>query len=108
MLELLIGLSYRCESIMADQEYSMPMYEWFWKILSNVGLDQYTDNNFYEEKEKCMEVVNNILDNVINRTYRRNGKGGLFPLRHCKKDQRRVELWYQMSSYLVENYYEAV
>jgi hypothetical protein len=47
-----------------------------------------------------------ILEKVINRTYHSSGKGGLFPLKHAEKDQTEVELWYQMNTYLVENYYK--
>ena len=33
-----------------------------------------------------------------------NGTGGLFPLKRPRVNQRRVEVWYQMSEYLMENY----
>jgi hypothetical protein len=103
MLELIIGLAYRCESIMADQDANVQMDQWFWHILGNIDLDKFRDESYYDLGGSAM--VNNILDRVINRTYYRSGKGGLFPLKYSKKDQRDVELWYQMSSYLVENYY---
>jgi hypothetical protein len=104
MLELIIGLAYRCESIMADSESEGEMVEWFWKILENIGLDRFDDEVFYAEKGHL--VVDEILEKVINRTYHSSGKGGLFPLKHAEKDQTEVELWYQMNTYLVENYYK--
>lgn len=103
MLELLIALAFRCESIMADQNGDIPMKEWFWMMLGNVGLDKFTDVEHYDNWEGG--IVDDILNRIIDRTYHRNGRGGLFPLKSHKKDQRKVELWYQMSSYLVENYY---
>jgi hypothetical protein len=105
MLELIIGLAYRCEGIMAGQEYDLEMKEWFWKILSNAGLDSFTDEVYDKNVlgDRCS--VDQILDKIIDRTYNRSGKGGLFPLKFAKKDQRKVELWYQMCSYLIENYY---
>lgn len=103
MLELIIGLAYRCESIMADQDDSLEMMDWFWKLLMNVGLDPFTDDKYYELRGHV--IVDQILDRVINRTYDRDGRGGLFPLNRDRKDQRKIELWYQMSAYLVENYY---
>ena len=33
-----------------------------------------------------------------------DGFGGLFPLKHAKKDQRKVEIWYQLQNWLMENY----
>ena len=103
MLELIIALAFRCESIMVDQYDSIPMREWYWKLLSNVGLNKFTDEVYYDD---AAEIVDRILDRIIDRTYHRNGQGGLFPLKRYKKDQRKVELWYQMSEYLIENYYE--
>jgi hypothetical protein len=99
VLEVLIALAYRCESIMVDQDRNFPMRDWFWKMMENVGLIDYTDDEW--SPFTVMEKVNII----IKRQYERNGKGGLFPLKRTKEDQRKVELWYQMNYYLVENYY---
>ena len=103
MLELLISLAYRCETIMEGEPTNMKMIDWFWRMMSNAGLDIYTDEDFYEMHGEI--EVNAILKEIINRTYGRDGRGGLFPLRRPKKDQRKVELWYQMNAYLVENFY---
>ena len=51
------------------------------------------------------ENIDEILNKFIDRTYRASGYGGLFPLRHSKEDQRKVEIWYQMAAYLIENGY---
>jgi hypothetical protein len=40
---------------------------------------------------------------VIWRTYDRRGHGGLFPLQRSNRDQRRVEIWYQLSEYLLQD-----
>lgn len=98
MLEMLVALSVRCENdIMAlpDEDNT---YQWFWEMLKNLGLDYYNNDRFSPVK------VGKILDNVIFRRYDRNGKGGLFPLRNAKTDQRGVEIWYQMGSWLCENF----
>lgn len=103
MLEVVIGLAYRCESIMVDEEQNMEMSQWFWKIMSNVNLDLYTDVDYYDLNGQV--EVSLTLNRIIERTYQRSGKGGLFPLKHSREDQRKVELWYQMNTYLVEKYY---
>lgn len=100
MLELLIGLSIRCRELvygLNDNEDGID--EWFLRLLINAGLTKYSDDNYNESE------VDRILENLIERKYQRNGKGGLFPLEWSRKDQRKVELWYQMSEYLVKNYY---
>jgi hypothetical protein len=112
MLELLIGLARRMDDTMQDPEGPTGamseedrVARWFWEILGNVGLDYYTDEVWVE---KCgTMMVDMILNRILDRTYHRNGKGGLFPLRTPKKDQRKVEIWYQMSTYLLENYYSS-
>lgn len=105
MLELMISLAYRCESMAIDQE--KPMKEWFWILVNNLALYEYWDSNY--KKLGGDTEVDRILDVVIERTYARNGRGGLFPLtptsENIEIDQRKEELWYQMSAYLIENYY---
>lgn len=97
VLEMLIGLA-RIASFETDEE----AYIWFWRFLENLELKEYTDNRWNEITE---EHVDEILDRFVNRKYDRNGVGGLFPLRHSRRDQRKVELWYQLSAYLLEGHY---
>jgi len=100
MLELVISLSVLCrELVYGLNENHDDISEWFWRLLINAGLPKYTDDVFDEVE------VDAILENIIERKYSRNGEGGLFPLEWSRKDQRKVELWYQMSEYLVKNFY---
>ena len=93
-LEMLIAFSRR----LAFESFGTAD-EWFWKLLENLGLSTFTDISYNAEIDQKVEKV---LDVVNNRKYAKNGEGGLFPLRHAAKDQRKVELWYQMSSYVLE------
>jgi len=92
MLELLIGIS-RKLSFSAEGEPRL----WFWELINNLGLSKLTDAAHFVD-----ETVLDTLDAVIWRTYHYNGTGGLFPLKGPCADQRRVELWYQMSAYILE------
>lgn len=103
MLEMLIGLAKRMEELTADVEEGDRTVEWFWTILQNCGLGGFTDEAY--EDLGGVAMVHYILDKVLGRTYKRNGDGGLFPLKYSKKDQRKVEIWYQMCEYIIENYY---
>lgn len=104
MFEMLIGLAYRCEDIMRGHEDKcMEMVCWFWKMIENCGLYVYTDDAYEIEFNDIK--VEEILDKIINRTYTKNGRGGLFPLKHSVKDQRKVEIWYQMNTYLNDIYF---
>lgn len=93
MLEMLIALARRLSF-----EDDLPEEQWFWHLLENLGLHSFTDRGGWSEQD-----VDEVLDDVIWRTYEEDGRGGLFPLQDAQEDQREVELWYQMSEYLLEN-----
>lgn len=92
-LEMLIGLSRRI-SFETDEE---PEY-WFWHLLDNLGLHGFNDRSHYSPEE-----VQTRINTVIMRTYDPDGCGGLFPMQRTREDQREVELWYQLSAYLLQN-----
>jgi hypothetical protein len=99
ILEVLIGLAIRCCETLADDDNNMRIDQWFWLLMSNCGLNRFTDDRYSSLD------TDEIVDRIVYRRYERNGVGGLFPLKRARRDQRKVELWYQMSYYLVENYY---
>lgn len=89
-LEMLIALSRR----LAFEAGGEPL-DWFWHLLRNIELDHITD-----AQEIPREEISEKLNVIIFRTYKRNGIGGLFPLKRTSRDQREVEIWYQMFEYL--------
>ena len=95
VLEMLIALSRRLSF-----EGDGPAEDWFWILLKNIELDQCTDARY---KSQMHAYVDDILDRIIWRTYNDNGRGGLFPLRDARQDQREVEIWYQLSAYLMQD-----
>ena len=103
MLEMLVGLARRIEETMAEPGKDDQTPKWFWEMMENSTLDLYTDA-LYSDMNGERDVPKIVMD-ILDRRYKRDGKGGLFPLKFPKKDQRRVEIWYQMSTYLVENYF---
>lgn len=95
ILEMFIGVARRL-AFEADGE----VRDWFWILIRNIGLDLYPDSRRFTKRTK--DIINEILDDLIWRTYHPNGRGGLFPLEDPKQDQRDVEIWYQLSAYLLE------
>jgi hypothetical protein len=96
IFEVLVALAER-----ANYMVEMDMYKWFNIFLRNLGLDRYSDGY-------CLLHLTGNIDRILNRfnrrSYRANGhNGGLFPLEHPTRDQREVELWYQMGAYINEN-----
>lgn len=95
VLEMLIALAVRCEeSIMNDSRFGDRTHQWFWRMLSNLGLSLMTDDIF--DREYVKEKINIFL----NREYEPDGKGGLFYIRNCDSDLRNVEIWAQLCWYL--------
>jgi hypothetical protein len=92
MLEFLIGLATRLN--VADYEPDMPdrVGPWFWALMDNLGIIE-ADESWIEDSFK----------RINTRDYSFDGHGGLFPLRRPCEDQRKIEIWYQMQAYLMEN-----
>lgn len=93
MLEVLIALSRR----LAFWAEGAPE-AWAWQLLANLNLHKLADP-WSKRKEK---KADQILERLIWRTYSPDGTGGFFPLLRPPQDQRKVELWYQMSAYVSE------
>lgn len=92
-LEMLIALSRRLAF-----EGDGDCHIWFWHLLGNINLANCNDRSNFDPKQ-----VDEIVDMVIWRLYDRYGRGGLFPLRRPRRDQRKEELWSQMNAYLLAN-----
>jgi len=102
MLEMLIALAKRADFETDTGALAGGVGGWFWKFMDNVRLSQYTDAVV---NDRSLGAIDRTLETINNRTYKPNGRGGLFPLRRPQHDQRNVELWYQLSAYLLENNY---
>lgn len=101
VLEMLIALANRCEEhIMDDPDIGDRTGEWFWNMITNLGLISMTDIRF----DKL--YVEDVIRRFLNRQYDPDGRGGLFTIEHCKYDLRNVEIWYQMCWYLDELFYQ--
>lgn len=90
-LEVLVALSRRVEfNAGGESEH------WSWVLIENLGLDKYPG----QLTERQVDQINQIIENLIFRNYKRNGLGGFFPLKYTEQDQTKVEIWYQMSAYI--------
>ena len=95
VLEMMIALAIRCEEeIMDDPCVGNRTAEWFWGMVTTLGLGSMTDD-VYDRRE-----VDYILDRFLNREYEPDGRGGLFLVRKCQYDLRDEEIWCQMLWYL--------
>lgn len=98
VLEMMVALSIR-----VDKEYiGDPAEEhpeaFFMEMIKNLGLDRMVNGRYREED------VNHIIYRWLDRKFDRDGRGSPFPLKHNIRDQRKLEIWDQMISYIGENY----
>lgn len=95
VLEMMVALAIRCERYtMDDPALGDRTGDWFWSMVSSLGLSSMNDDNFDSE------YVNQVIRRFLSRRYERNGNGGLFIIRNRTVDVRSIEIWYQMCMYL--------
>src|SRR4051812_10218582 len=88
-IEVLIGLSRRLSFVAGGTPT-----RWAWQLLVNLGLERMWD---HLSRSKA-QSASYILETVMSRSYNSNGGGGFFPLAWPDRDQRDVELWYQLNA----------
>lgn len=93
-LEMLVAL---CRRMAFETSFGSDY--WFWRLMENLELRQFVDDIFDPDAAEFVEAA---MDRVMNRTYHADGNGGLFPILHSGRDQRQIEIWYQMQQYLME------
>lgn len=95
VLEMMLALAIRCEeTIMDDSTRGDRTTQWFWGMVTNLGLGSMTDDRFDKR------YVNDIVERFLDRRYEPDGRGGLFRVRNCDCDLRDVEIWIQLLWYL--------
>lgn len=94
VLEMLMALSIRCETIMDDPLKGDRTSQWFWNMITNLGLGSMLDSRYDEQ------YVEEVIERFLDRRYEADGRGGLFTIRPCDYDLRDVEIWVQMCWYL--------
>lgn len=94
ILEMMIALAIRCEDIMDDPSLGDRTGQWFWQMITNLGLGAMYDRRFNER------YISDIVDTFLSRKFEPDGRGGLFRVRNSKYDIRKVEIWDSMLWYL--------
>lgn len=95
VLEMMVALAIRCEEqIMDDTRYGNRTGQWFWNMMTNLGIGNMFDEVFDEK------YVERVIYDFLDRCYEPNGKGGLFYIEDCDEDLRDVEIWVQLCWYL--------
>lgn len=95
VLEMILALAIRLEeSLLDDPSFGDRTAQWFWKMISSLGLGSMNDDLF------DIGYVEEVIYLFLNRKYEPDGHGGLFILRDCEYDLRDVEIWVQAMWYI--------
>ena len=100
VFEVLVALAKRCEdNIMHEDELGDRSGEWFWLMISNLGLDSMDDDHFDEE------YVREKVDIFLDRRYSKTGIGGIFHVKKPRQDLTEIDIWMQMRWFLSEKFF---
>lgn len=95
VLEMILALAIRCEeSIMDDPAVGDRTGQWFWKMITNLGLGGMSDRMF------DIEYAEDVVTRFLERDFAPDGQGGLFTIRNCGYDMRKIEFWICLMWYL--------
>jgi hypothetical protein len=94
VFEMMVALAIKCEESMDEPTIGDRTGQWFWRMLSNLGLGFMSDDIFDSS------YIDKVISRFLNREYEPDGRGGLFTIRNCEYDLRDVEIWYQFCWYL--------
>ena len=94
VLEMILALAFRCEEIMDNAFLGDRTAQWFWQMITNLGLGGMSDRRF------DIRYVEETVQRFLDRDYEPDGHGSLFVIRNCDVDLRDVETWTCMLWYL--------
>lgn len=94
VLEMLVALAMKCESIMSNPAMGDRTGLWFWLMLSNLEFSKLPDHNF------DLATADFLLNRFFSNAYSPDGHGGLFTIPGIQEDLRYVDIYTQMYWYL--------
>ena len=92
VLEMLVALSKR----LADIQSVLSHEDLFWIMCKNLEINK-------DDLHIDLDDVKQKIDVFLSRKYKKDGKGGLFPLKKYVNDQTSIEIWVQANAWIMEN-----
>lgn len=100
LFEAIVGLAYKCDmDVMYEPSIGHRYSMWFHFFLENLFDGKLRNAEAFMDEDEIIDICVRFM----NRDYERDGSGGMFPIKHDRRDQRRIHLWLQMNMWLVEN-----
>ena len=97
VLEVLVAFSKRIEIEITGEPGEDCLGRWFWVMLKNLGI-------LMPDRRFNRDIVESNVDVWLERKFDESGRGGIFPLKNWRNDQRKTDMWYQMHAYIHENW----
>lgn len=94
MLEVMVALSRRIENVMSSVQFGDRTHQWFWRMITSLGLTGMYDGAFNKE------FADEIMDHFDQKEYLNDGYGSLFWVPGIDLDMRELDIWSQASQYL--------
>lgn len=95
VLEMMIALAIECEeTIMDDPSYGDRTAQWFWGMITSLGLGGMYNNRF------DLRYFDEVMERFLDREYEPDGRGGLFTIKGHERDLRTMDIWWQACAYL--------
>ena len=102
VLEVLVALSSEFLDIVGYEYQTKRLGDIFWELLDNLGLLIYNDSEMLGSVS--MDSVRFTVSIWLDRAFKPNGVGSIFPLEKPKQNQKYTDIWYQMNYYIGERY----
>lgn len=99
VMEMMVALSIRVDDALIGDPGEEHPKEFFLKMLENLGLLGANPQRIASAK------IRQVVKDWLNRRFDSNGDGSPFPVECDGRDQRLLEIWDQVNSYVAENYH---
>lgn len=106
VFEVLVSLA-RTLDEMLNLEAEPRSQDYFARLMENLGLDIYDDEDFDLRPEQTHGAVMEIINRWLDREFEPDGEGGLFPLDATEMsfpDQRKESIWAQMQAWVDQEF----
>lgn len=98
VLEMMVALAIRVDNEYIGNPAESHPGPFFFEMIENLGLRRFIQGKYSEDD------VYEIVERWLKREFDKDGKGSPFPVKHDRRDQRDLEIWDQMISYINEKY----
>lgn len=98
VLEVLAAFAYRMTHEWLDG-YEDRTEDFFFELVSNLGLKRYKNKVFEKNPERAEEAVREVVRIWLDREFSEDGVGGIMPVYKSKRDQRDLQMWDQFMDY---------